>query len=244
MVNGSGGESDQALEIVTGSDELGDWDDGITIDENDFPWHDVSAMCPMDIIDEPLGTEGQDWDMLWISETFDPKNPLFEIAASPAIGDVDNDGDFEVVIGSSNGYLYVLDGASGEIEMSFDTESQIYASAALANLDRDIYLEMVVGPTDGNLHCFQWDGSLGSTEWQFPTGGAVYSSAAVGDVDGDGSLEVVVVQMMGRFTASVLKEILNSSLLLAVLYLSKPNNSIRSDSVVAVGSLVHFFYLA
>ncbi|MFW9784624.1 MAG: FG-GAP-like repeat-containing protein [Candidatus Heimdallarchaeota archaeon] len=134
----------------------------------------------------PLGTEGTDWDVLWIFNTG------AQIYASPAIGDVDNDGKLEVVMGSTNGNVYVLNGSTGALEHMFTTGDAIYASAALADLDGDGYLEIIIGSTDNTVYCFQWDGAVGSTEWMYATGGAVYSSAAIGDINNDGGYEIVV----------------------------------------------------
>ena len=152
-------------------------DDGVTITDANFSGYPYS-----------LGTEGTDWDVLWIFDTGD------SVVASPAIGDVDNDGHLEVVIGSTDGNVYVLDGATGSLEHTFSTGDAVYASAALADLDGDGYLEIVIGSTDSNVYCFEWTGSAGSTEsgWPYTTSGPVYSSAAIGDVDGDGNLEIVV----------------------------------------------------
>ena len=150
-------------------------DEGMTITAADFSGYSY-----------PLGTEGVDWDVLWKVDTG------YEVWASPACGDIDSDGTMEVVIGSTNGIVYVIDGPTGTVEHTFATGGPVYASAAIANLDADAYLEMVVGSTDGNIYCFEWTGAVGSTEWTYSTGGAVFSSAAIGDVDLDGDLEIVV----------------------------------------------------
>ena len=187
------------LELVIGNQWLGNvWafdgdnsdgvDDGVTIAYADYPWtywngtNWVSALT---------GTEGVDWDVLW---KFPATGDLGGIFATPAIGDVDNDEDLEVVIGAPNGNVYVLDGATEALEHTFATGGPVYASAALANLDGDAFLEIVIGSTDGKIYCFQWNGAVGSSEWPAPysTGGAVYSSAAIGDINNDGALEIVV----------------------------------------------------
>lgn len=150
-------------------------DEGITITATDFSGYPYT-----------LGTEGTDWDVLW---KFDTGN---DVVASPAIGDVDSDGTLEVVIGSTDGNVYVLDGPTGSLEHTFSTGGAVYASAAIANLDGDTNLEIVVGSTDGTVYYYQWDGTTGTTQASYATGGAVYSSAAIGDIDGDGVLEIVV----------------------------------------------------
>jgi hypothetical protein len=131
------------------------------------------------------GVEGVDWDVLWTFQT----NGI--VYSTPALGDVDNDGGIEVVIGSGDGNIYVLDGVSGALEYCHGTGGAVHASAAIANLDGDSYLEIVMGSGDGDIYCLQWDGVVGSVEWTYTTGAAVFSSAAIGDIDNDGNLEIV-----------------------------------------------------
>ncbi|MDI6884577.1 MAG: PQQ-binding-like beta-propeller repeat protein, partial [Hadesarchaea archaeon] len=137
-------------------------------------------------------TFGEEWGDVWV--------------ASPAVGDVDADGMAEVVIGSCNFELYedeiwhewesdkigiyCLDGATGTQKWAFRVGSAFTSSAAIANLDNDGPLEIVVGSIDGNIYCL--DGATGALQWAYKTGGAVYSSPAIGDINVDGKLEVVV----------------------------------------------------
>lgn len=140
------------------------------------------------------GTEGIDWDVLWKFETD-------YVYSSPALGDVDNDGDIEVVIGDGGGNVYVLDGKTGVLEWSYSTGGAVHASAAIANLDGDPYLEIVIGSGDGNIYCLEWNGTTGSVEWTYSTGSPVYSSAAIGDIDGDSALEIVDASTNGDIYA-------------------------------------------
>ncbi len=143
------------------------------------------------------GTEGVDWDILWIFTI-----PQWcEIYATVALGDVDHDGTLEVAFGDTNGVFYVLDAQTGAMETSYSLGGSIYASAALCNLDNDANLEMVIGSTNGTIYALEWDGTTASVEWTYATGGAVYSSAASGDIDGDGSPEVVVGSNDGNIYA-------------------------------------------
>lgn len=136
-----------------------------------------------------LGVEGTDWDVLWVFANGQP------IIASPAVGDVDDDGNKEVVVGSLDGNIYVLNGANGHIEWNYTTGAAVYSSVALANIDDDPQLEILFGSNDTYLYCL--DGKTGNMQWRFKTDGAVYSSPAVGDVDGDGDLEVVFGSLDG-----------------------------------------------
>lgn len=136
-----------------------------------------------------LGVEGTDWDVLWVFDNGEP------IIASPAVDDVDDDGSKEVVVGSLDGNLYVLNGANGHVEWNYTTGAAVYSSAALANIDDDPQLEILVGSNDTYLYCL--DGKTGNMQWRFKTDGAVYSSPAIGDVDGDGLPEIVFGSLDG-----------------------------------------------
>ncbi|MCD6108687.1 MAG: PQQ-binding-like beta-propeller repeat protein, partial [Thermoplasmata archaeon] len=146
---------------------------GITVQDSDFPWGHGS-----------LGSEGTDWDVIWIFNTGG------RVIASPAVADIDNDRHKEVVIGSLDGWVYALNGANGALKWKYKTNSQVFSSAALANLDDDPQLEVVVGSEDGFLYCL--DGVNGALQWTYKTNGGISSSPSIGDVNGDGKLEVVV----------------------------------------------------
>ena len=112
-------------------------------------------------------------------------------APSMAIGDIDGDGDLEVVAtGDQYVYAWHHDGAmvEGWPQREWGFRS---SSPALADIDRDGDLEVIVGSLGNRVHAWHHDGSVvaGWPQW---TGGDVASSPAVGDIDGDGVIEVVV----------------------------------------------------
>ena len=67
---------------------------------------------------------------------------------TPLVADVDGDGAPEVVAGSNNGTLLVLDGASGAEKARLETGGMVRGSAVLADLDGDGLCEMVVPSGD------------------------------------------------------------------------------------------------
>ncbi|MEW6685894.1 MAG: C25 family cysteine peptidase, partial [Candidatus Edwardsbacteria bacterium] len=121
------------------------------------------------------------------------------VHSSPALGDIDNDGDLEIVVGTieddippreSKVYVWHHDGTllSGWPKL---VNGFVWSSPALADLDRDGDLEIVVGTEGSSLYAFQHDGTS-LPGWPVNVGGAVRGSPIVGDIDGDGSLEIVV----------------------------------------------------
>ena len=194
-------KSVNGLEVIIGNRPLhtifcfdGDNSDGVDegISSSSIDWSSIGEGT------EPwAGEEGKHWDILWIF-TVDG-----QIISTPAVGDIDNDGQLEVVFGagydgSVDGKVYCLDGATGALKWSYQTGgNEVDGSAALADFDSDGDLEIIIGSTDGKLYFIKGDkngnGMIDDSEVTFyQTGGDVHSSAAVGDVDGNGDLEVIV----------------------------------------------------
>jgi hypothetical protein len=127
---------------------------------------------------------------------------------APAIGDVDGDGDLEVFIGSwydfgatSTGGVYAFDHAGAPLPgwpKLVATHTSVIASPALADLDGDGALEIIVGTyeTAGKIYVWNHDGSdVPGWPYTIPRSPAstslVSSSPAIGDIDGDGELDIV-----------------------------------------------------
>lgn len=112
---------------------------------------------------------------------------------SPAIGDLDGDGDPEIVQGTWN-YLYVFN-ADGTNYPGWPQANYVTQSAALADLDGNGDLEIIV-PVSSSMKVLNHNGT---TFPGFPVS-AVHDLTApsVGDLDGDGDLEIVA----GSFVAS------------------------------------------
>ncbi|HEC76209.1 MAG TPA: DUF11 domain-containing protein, partial [Thermoplasmatales archaeon] len=112
------------------------------------------------------------------------------IWSSPAISDIDNDGDKEVVIGSDDRNVYALNGVNGAEEWHFTTNGLVHSSPAISDIDNDGDKEVVIGSDDGNVYAL--NGVNGAEEWHFTTNSSIRSSPAISDIDNDGDKEVVI----------------------------------------------------
>ncbi len=141
------------------------------------------------------------------------------VLGSPAIGDINGDGQNEVVWGSTDYFVYAVNGATGADLAGWPKfmRDTVRSSPALHDIDGDGKLDVIVGvdahaegapfntPAGGCVHVFRFD----STQ-SCPTGNpvdcraptetpgfpvcvdqVVESSPSVGDIDGDGRPEIV-----------------------------------------------------
>jgi len=110
------------------------------------------------------------------------------VESSPTIADIDKDGNYEVLIGSEDNYLYCLNSTGDEV-WSFDTQGLIYyTSPTVADIDDDGRLEILMPSASGILWCLDEDGV---EEWHFDSSSLFYGSCVVADVDLDGKFEVI-----------------------------------------------------
>jgi len=126
----------------------------------------------------------------WFYLTGDP------YLSSPALGDIDGDGYLEIVLSGAN-KVYAFN-YNGTLVTNFPitiSRSQplgpLNSSPALADVDGDGRIEIVVGSPERELLAFHSDGSE-VKGWPLSCGGPVSSSPAFLDVDNDDSLEVMV----------------------------------------------------
>ena len=112
--------------------------------------------------------------------------------ASPAVADLDNDGNMEVIGATYS--LFVLNGEDGSEQWTADPAgSRVWPGVVVADLTGDVDLEIVIAAGGGNVSVFD---HLGNFEpgWPKTPGLNEFRSLAVDDLEGDGDLEIVVGQ--------------------------------------------------
>jgi hypothetical protein len=108
--------------------------------------------------------------------------------SSPAVADLDNDGQQEVIWGSYD--VVALTGTSGALEWRGPNGSRVWPGVVVADLTGDGTLEVIVGRGSNQVTVYRADGTL---HWTGnPFGGGEIRTLAVADLDGDGPLEIVV----------------------------------------------------
>ena len=132
-----------------------------------------------------------------------------------ALGDLDGDGDLDLVTGASSGRVRLYRNVGTARQPAFETEGRgtptagdlAFAEAiglpddvgqdsapALADLDGDGDLDLILGTAEGDLRVFQNVGTASAPQFQEAApvpGGRRRTAPALGDLDGDGRPEVV-----------------------------------------------------
>jgi hypothetical protein len=112
------------------------------------------------------------------------------IETTPAIGDVDNDGNLEI-IATSKKSIYIIS-QNAVIEQKIDLDGSLKASPVLADLNNDNYKEIIIPSHDRLLHTYSYNGLQFSELWNYNLDSSTFSSPAVADINNDNELEIVV----------------------------------------------------
>jgi len=170
---------------------------------------DLQYDCPGGVV----ALNGQNGNILWYFDTADygewdgPNGRLDGVYSSPAIADLDGDGALDIVFGAWDHCIYRLDqngnalwnglpGTEGRCNnRGYWNRDTVWASPALADLNDDGKLEIVIGADislggpEGYLYVMDAAGTVLARR-QFPQ--VFFSSPAVADLDGNGVLDIAI----------------------------------------------------
>lgn len=194
------GSYPQAQSCVTINDYENEHKGTITIPSKSHIIHLAAGDINRDGIIDIVGTTSDggvfagkalgDSSAYWFCSTYDPH------LSPPALGDIDADGYLEIILSGDN-KIYAFN-YNGSLVTNFPIAisrshpvGPLNSSPALADVDGDGKIDIVVGSPQGELFAFHSDASK-VKGWPLSCGGPVSSSPAFLDVDNDDSLEVMV----------------------------------------------------
>jgi subtilisin family serine protease len=116
----------------------------------------------------------------------------YSMTSSPALADIDNDGDLEIFISSLKGKVHAWHHDGTPVNgWPVTTASQLgQSSSTIGDMDNDGDQEIIIGGWH-NVYAWHHDGTP-VTGWPVTTEGNVNACPAIADIDNDGDLEVFV----------------------------------------------------
>jgi hypothetical protein len=110
--------------------------------------------------------------------------------SQPTVIDLDKDGTNEIILATSTGNVYVLNGKTLENKKGFPKQmGEIQAPVVVADFNNDGYYEVIACDLRGNVGVFTKDGDI---LWEKHLQSQISANPTLGDIDGDHNLEVII----------------------------------------------------
>ena len=117
--------------------------------------------------------------------------------STPVVADVDGDGQADIMVGTSAGYVYCVSGQDGTLRRGYPLQlGDVQAPPGVADTDGDGKLELIVSDMHGSVACFK--AATGVELWERHLASSASQGATFADVDGDGVLDVILGTADGR----------------------------------------------
>ncbi|KAK9817910.1 hypothetical protein WJX72_004192 [[Myrmecia] bisecta] len=115
--------------------------------------------------------------------------------SAPTLADINRDGKLEIILGTSMGFLYVLD-CEGKTLPGWPLQmGEIQGQVAVGDINGDGNVELVALDARGNVAALSIDGK---EVWERHVKSLLSQGAMLGDVNGDGKLEIVFGSSSGH----------------------------------------------
>ncbi|MEO0167103.1 MAG: FG-GAP-like repeat-containing protein [candidate division WOR-3 bacterium] len=111
-------------------------------------------------------------------------------SASPAIGDIDGDGRYEVVVYGNDGYVRAYRFSNGAFLWSRYVGSPAWSGVSLGDINGDCIDEVIVANSSRVLYTLR--GTDGSTIWTYSLGAVPAGPISVADINGDRINDIIV----------------------------------------------------
>ncbi|RMD91912.1 MAG: T9SS C-terminal target domain-containing protein [Calditrichaeota bacterium] len=132
--------------------------------------------------------------------------------ATPTFTDLDNDGDYDLIIGNDDGHLFYYKNTGNASEPAFELVTENFANVqtggdsapSFTDIDQDGDMDLFVGSNSGNIFFFRNNGTADNPSFSFVT--QFFASIEVGfdsqpafvDIDHDGDADLFVGEDAGN----------------------------------------------